>query len=556
MEDVGEKYYDMEPGEILYDSSSDSSGSEYDPEEDENLSDFEEEFELPDEPILGRERVIVEKDLLRKLLGVCNHPNCGSAVDDGDIEEYTVGAAVCYKVTCANNHEFKWETSAKIGKDPNGKSQLFTINVYLATLVLVCGLNISQVAEYFFHLSLECIEESFFFRLQSRLLHRVIWYLWTFSQNKEIERLKLLKSEGNKIALGGDGKFDSPGFSAAYCTYSVQSLDTKKIIAFFVAAKHVVNCSSAMEPYAAKTILRFLVFEHKLMIDSFTTDRSRTMKAMLSEFNEELPDSHTKIQHLYDIWHWVKSVIKDLWEASKLKSCEALGDWIPSIKNQLWWAFGNSIGNLELLTERIYSIPGHLTNTHTFPTHKQHKECAHGPLGERAWLEPDSKAISKVKAALNGYKDCRKDDLEMMIDFTHTGDLECFNALLNKYCPKRFYYRHMTMLSRTACAALDHNFNTDRQQAKTSKGVLKFDIVRQRHGKKYYAKPVKEDKNHSWREIILRMVVKCIETSTRPDVTLPVLDDVESVRPRIDKPEKSAAIEAHKSRLLLNANVV
>ena len=70
--------------------------------------------------------------------------------------------------------------------------------------------------------------------------------------------MKELKESGQKIALTGDGKFDSPGkgtlylilqtpaqiisgFSASFCTYAVQSIATKKIIAIWVAAKHVVR---------------------------------------------------------------------------------------------------------------------------------------------------------------------------------------------------------------------------------------------------------------------------------------------------------------------------
>ena len=55
-------------------------------------------------------------------------------------------------------------------------------------------------------------------------------------------------------------------------------------------------------------------------------------------------------------------------------------------------------------------------------------------------------------------------DLEMMGQFTHTGDIENFNSLTNKYCPKMYAYSHASMFVRTALAALDHNENTDREQ--------------------------------------------------------------------------------------------
>lgn len=65
-------------------------------------------------------------------------------------------------------------------------------------------------------------------------------------------------------------------------------------------------------------------------------------------------------------------------------------------------------------------------------------------------------AVSKIRIALNGYKGSRVSDLDMMIDFTHTGDLgrirlhvssdlkflisENFNSLHNKYAPKQHFY--------------------------------------------------------------------------------------------------------------------
>ena len=43
-------------------------------------------------------------------------------------------------------------------------------------------------------------------------------------------------------------------------------------------------------------------------------------------------------------------------------------------------------------------------------------------------------------------------------------------------------------------------------QTRTSAGVLKFDIIKSRHGKKYFPKIVKVVKDHSWRDMIVSMV--------------------------------------------------
>ena len=86
------------------------------------------------------------------------------------------------------------------------------------------------------------------------------------------------------------------GFSAAFCTYIVQDLNTQAIIGLYVAQKYQVleifdillllskmvfvqtSSSAEMEPYCAKSVLLNLVHEHELRITSFTTDRSTSVK--------------------------------------------------------------------------------------------------------------------------------------------------------------------------------------------------------------------------------------------------------------------------------------
>ena len=43
-----------------------------------------------------------------------------------------------------------------------------------------------------------------------------------------------------------------------------------------------------------------------------------------SEITEELPEDYPVILHRYDVWHWVKAVMKEIFKASKLKSCQGI----------------------------------------------------------------------------------------------------------------------------------------------------------------------------------------------------------------------------------------
>ena len=47
-------------------------------------------------------------------------------------------------------------------------------------------------------------------------------------------------------------------------------------------------------------------------------------------------------------------------------------------------------GNEVLLKENLLSISSHLCNVHDFEDNIEYKECPHGDLGERPWLDKDS----------------------------------------------------------------------------------------------------------------------------------------------------------------------
>ena len=85
---------------------------------------------------------------------------------------------------------------------------------------------------------------------------------------------------------------------------------------------------------------------------------------------------------------------------------------------------------------------------------------------------------------------------------TGTGYLLSFKLIL------MLMFSHQSMLIRSALAAIDHNSNTDREQAKTTSGIPRFDLVKQRHGKKYHVRPIKEAKNNSWRHCMASLVIK------------------------------------------------
>jgi hypothetical protein len=73
--------------------------------------------------------------------------------------------------------------------------------------------------------------------------------------------------------LAGDGKFDSPGFCAKYCTYSVMDLHSSKIIDFNLVQKGMG--SGDLERKACESLIDKLIEEENCNIELFLTDRHR-----------------------------------------------------------------------------------------------------------------------------------------------------------------------------------------------------------------------------------------------------------------------------------------
>ena len=121
----------------------------------------------------------------------------------------------------------------------------------------------------------------------------------------------------------------------------------------------------------------------------------------------------------------------------------------------------------------------------------------------------------------------------------------------NKYANKHFYYRYIEvwlyhslltilfsssgMFTRAALTAIDWNSNLNREQvsfvfgfsesicryfqARTQAGQLKYDLVSNRAGNKWFVKSVMEEKDHSWRdataELVLQVRIKEEEMVTK-----------------------------------------
>jgi hypothetical protein len=319
------------------------------------------------------------------------------------------------------------------------------------------------------------------------------------------------KASGESICITGDGQYDSVGFCAYFCFYSLVEAKTKLLIDFYVAEKTMAEYSAKMEPFAAKVLLGRL-YKNRVNVRVITTDRSNLLKTLMKTHNRSRAKRNlSHIKHSFDVWHYIKSVCKDIFVASKLKKCWKLGLWARSIKNMMWYSMSQCKGNAELLNEMILSIPKHSAGTHSFQENKHFKKCLHGDLPNdrsKPWIGEDTLAMRKLVVAIRGKGDSRLKDLALMTEFQHTGTNENINSLHNKYLPKSCAFGHQQAIVRACLTAIDHNTNVERQPALDEDGENRYNIVNSRDRQVWTSKIVKEPKNYAWRQEIVEEVVQ------------------------------------------------
>ena len=137
-------------------------------------------------------------------------------------------------------------------------------------------------------------------------------------------------------------------------------------------------------------------------------------------------------------------------------------------------------------------------------------------------------------------------DLEFLTEFSHTGSLEVYHALLNKYCPKSRHFSYAGMLCRCQLAALDHNAGAGLSQAIKKDGTRRYNVVYTKQSKMWVAKPIKTHKNKQYAlEMVDRAVDMCAGKISVPPLKVPSLPPNIASTPR---PVKSTVIESHRSR--------
>ena len=477
-------------------------------------------------------KYIVFSSCLKKLFGLVRCITCESPVDIDDVSFHTDGTCLTATFTCMNGHEFKWLSQPMFGQQAAG-------NILLTSAICVTGNTYAKMESLCETFNLLFIGRTSFQKLENDFVIPSIHKMYT--QQKDI----ITDALRNKpLIVSGDGRCDSPGFSAKYCTYTIMESQTSAILGFnVIQVTEAEHSSSKMELIGCTRTLEDLKNEG-IEIATIATDRH-------VQIRKYLKDEHPNINHQFDVWHLAKNVRKKLTAVANKKDTSELMPWVKSITNHLWFCASQCDGDADLLEEMWTSIVWHIQNIHVF-SGKKVQNCSHDPLApedirKKKWLKKGSKALKALETIV-----CDKrllKDIRQLNLFCHTGDLETYHSMMLKYVPKRQAFGYAQMVSRTQLAVLDHNFNLKRDVALDSHGQQRFNVMFPKATGRWSVRRLYVAKSYNFRREILCCVV---EKKLASDIkSVPHQQKCKSLPQniaRVPAPSKSALVESHVSR--------
>ena len=439
-------------------------------------------------------KFIVFESCLKLLLTICSI--CGAAICERF--EKTSGSMLSVRMTCINSHLTCWSSQPLIKNIASG-------NLLSSAAILFSGNTFSRIAQFASFLNLKFFSHTTYYNIQNKYLFPVVNKAWKEERTSELDAIK----RDGPINLIGDGRCDSPGHSAKYCTYTMMT-DEGRVVAFNVVQVTEVTSSNAMEKEGFERCIQDLERE-RVTIKRIATDRHTSITSAMKK-------DHGEISHQYDVWHLSKWIVKQLTKKAKVKACEDLVPWIRSVSNHLWWCSATCGGNAEVLREKWKSIMMHVTNKHKWNGYTHFHECCHprltnAQIRKKKWLKPDTPAYIALEEVVLNKKILK--DIEKLMEFCHTGELEVYHSEYLKYCPKREHFSHKGMVARAQLTALDHNANNGRKQAVVQSGAnageARFKSSFPKAQKQWVAKPIKEKKSYAHVMVLMDNVANACE---------------------------------------------
>lgn len=203
----------------------------------------------------------------------CQHKGCPETTIV--VSKKIEGGVLSIAYTCKNSHYGVWHSSSVLCDKHNKK--VFLTPTLLASAVLLSGNNFEKLSLYAKCLNLNFVSQSSFTRVQSPYAVPAIKEMWDRMKVKVWDIFK-----DDVVLLCGDGRMNSPGFSAKYCLYTMMDHYLNVIVYLEVVDKREAGGTpTLMEKIGCKCILERVV--GKLNLSEVVTDASSVIIKMVRE---------------------------------------------------------------------------------------------------------------------------------------------------------------------------------------------------------------------------------------------------------------------------------
>ncbi|CAN7988425.1 unnamed protein product, partial [Ixodes pacificus] len=228
-----------------------------------------------------------------------------------------VGFMVHATITCSADHISNWESQPRCHGKPVG-------NILICSAIVFSGGSPTKVLRLFDIMGVASIQSTQFYEYQRCYLLPAVNNVWRAEQQALIDRLR-----GRPLRLAGNGRSDSPGFSALYGTYSLLETTVNRIIHLELVKSTEVKSSCHMELEGLDRSLTYFAKED-LTVEVIVTDRHMQVSAYMKR-------EHPLIQHRFDLWHVNKGIKKKIVALAKSPRHKSLERWLETITRHLYW---------------------------------------------------------------------------------------------------------------------------------------------------------------------------------------------------------------------------
>ncbi|CAH1243083.1 Hypp7037 [Branchiostoma lanceolatum] len=469
----------------------------------------------------------------------CRVPDCSSSGPPEPAVEF-VASGIVVKWHCSGGHlVWRWFSQPRLKYGLQGGDFMQAANILLS------GNNFGKYSLMCKFMNMGCVNESTFHKIQAQYCVNTIDDYWREKLQGIIQTLR----NKDEVVLLGDGRMDSPGYCAQYCTYTAIDNDTRAIVALEVVDKRETDKkSTVMEKEGFKRAMTSLL-DQGVKVTEVCTDAHPQISALM---NPDKGVYGTKgIHHSLDVWHGAKNLTKKIVAAGQEKSCTDLKQWTRDVVNHFWWCCKKA-KTYEEFSALWRGVLHHVCDEHKWGTGScQHEPIVSSEARTKSWLVPGSTAHKKLGDVL--LKKRWLKTTSKYLRFRTTSDLESFQNHILMYCSKRHSFSPPVYKARCQLAALDYNHHRDRPVWKTKEGRINYKRRFQKKSERWSIFVPKQPKKYEYiRELQAAIVNKRIQSGCGMSRTQP-MSESDPRRTgnlaRLPPPPISELVEKHVSRM-------